>query len=92
MEFEWDDNKAEINLKKHGVRFTEAATIWLDQNALEISDPDHSINEERWIRLGFSKSARVLVVVYVEKIEGARIRIISARKANRLEIEEYSSR
>lgn len=89
MEFEWDDAKAERNLKKHGVRFTEAATIWLDENALEMSDPEHSESEERWIRLGVSRLARMLIVVYVEKIEGERIRIISARKAVKSEVELY---
>jgi uncharacterized DUF497 family protein len=92
VEFEWDDNKAESNLKKHGVRFHEAATIWLDENALEIPAPDHSDSEERWIRLGFSRSARLLIVAYVVRVEGERIRIISARKAVRLEIDQYHSR
>ncbi len=92
MDFEWDDNKAESNLKKHGIRFSEAATVWFDGKALEIVDPDHSESGERWIRLGFSRSARILIVVYVEKIEGERIRIISARKATRLEIEQYNLR
>lgn len=89
MEFEWDDHKAEINLKKHGIRFSEAVTVWRDHSALEMPDPEHSHNEERWIRLGFSREAHVLVVVYVEKIEGERIRIVSARKASRSENEQY---
>ena len=92
MEFEWDDTKAEINLKKHEVRFSEAATVWLDSSALEMPDPDHSQSEERWIRLGFSKEARMLIVVYVEKIEGERIRIISARKATPPESKQYNLR
>lgn len=89
MEFDWDSNKADRNLEKHRVRFTEAATVWLDENALEIWDPDHSEFEDRWIRIGTSHFARVLIVVYVEKIEGKRIRIISARKATRTEIRQY---
>ncbi len=92
MEFEWDDNKADMNLKKHGVRFSEAVTIWLDHTALELPDPDHSSSEERWIRLGYSTQAHMLVVVYVEKIEGERVRVISARKATRSEQEQYHSR
>ncbi|MBL7557708.1 MAG: BrnT family toxin [Bdellovibrionaceae bacterium] len=93
MEFEWDDHKAEINLKKHGIRFSEAATVWLDSSALEMADPNHSSHdEERWVRLGLSQNVRALVVVYVEKIEGERIRIISARKAKPREIEQYNSR
>lgn len=92
MEFEWDDKKAEINFNKHGVRFSEAVTVWFDDNALEISDPDHSDKEERWIRLGFSRAARLLTIVYVEKVEDERIRIISARKASRSEIAQYHAR
>jgi len=92
MEFEWDDHKAESNLKKHGIRFSEAVTVWLDSSALEMTDPDHSEKEERWIRLGLSQNIRVLVVVYVEKVEGERVRIISARKAKPREIEQYNSR
>ena len=92
MEFEWDDAKAQSNYKKHGVRFSEAASVWLDSSALETPDPDHSDVEERWIRLGISRTARALVVVFVEKLEGERIRIISARKATRSEIEQYNLR
>jgi uncharacterized DUF497 family protein len=89
MEFEWDDSKAETNFQKHGVRFSEAATIWQDEHSLEIPDPEHSKQEDRWIRLGISRNANVLVVVYVEKIEGERIRIISARRANKIEEKQY---
>lgn len=92
MEFEWDDHKADSNLKKHEVRFSEAATIWLDENALEMPNPEHSESEERWLRIGFSRSARILIVAYVERVEGERIRIISARKAVGPEIKQYHSR
>ncbi len=92
MEFEWDDTKAESNYKKHGIRFSEAVTVWLDDSALEMLDPDHSYNEERWIRMGISRIGRTLVVVYVEKIDGEKIRIISARKATRLEMAQYQAR
>ncbi len=92
MDFVWDDMKAESNLKKHGVRFTEAASIWLDSNSIEIPDKDYSDNEDRWVRMGFSKNLRVLVVVFAEKIEDEQIRIISARKANKLEQKTYSER
>ena len=92
MEFEWDDDKDESNLKKHDIRFSEAVTIWSDASALEIHDPDHSEQEERWIRLGYSNKARILVVVYCEKIEGDRIRIVSARKATPNEEKKYHSR
>jgi uncharacterized protein len=90
IEFEWDDEKARTNLKKHGVRFTEAVTIWLDDSALEIPDPEHSHGEERWIRMGLSRNANALVVVYVEKIENKSVRIVSARKASRSEEDRYS--
>lgn len=89
FEFEWSEEKAEANYRKHGVRFVEGETIWLDERAIEIADPDHSHNEERWLRIGLSSLARLLIVVYVEKIEGERIRIISARKATRLETANY---
>jgi len=92
VEFEWDDFKADANLKKHGIRFTEAATIWLDEFALEIPDTDHSKDEERWVRMGMSRQARILIVVYVERIEGERIRIISARRADSKERKQYESR
>lgn len=92
MEFEWDDAKAEGNFKKHGVRFSEAVTIWLDEISVEISDIEHSSQEERWIRLGISRKANLLVVVYCEKIEDDRIRIISARPATKNESKQYNSR
>lgn len=76
----------------NGIHFSEAVTIWLDNSALEIPDPNHSQVEERWIRLGLSRNANVLVVVYVEKIEGERIRLVSARKATRSENKQYISR
>ncbi len=92
MLFEWDDQKALLNFKKHKVRFTEAVSIWLDANALEICDENHSQSEDRWIRLGISRQSKILVVVYVEKLENMRIRIISARKATKNEKDEYFSR
>jgi uncharacterized DUF497 family protein len=92
VDFEWDDEKAEINFKKHEVRFSEAVTIWSDDSALEMHDPDHSDDEDRWIRLGYSTSTRILVVVFCERIEGKLTRIISARKATKEEDKDYHSR
>lgn len=92
MEFEWDDKKADSNLLKHGVRFSEAVTIWVDLFALEIPDPEHSLHEERWVRIGLSSHSKLLVVVYCEKVEGQKIRIISARKATKTETKNYESR
>jgi len=68
MDFEWDDSKAESNFKKHQVRFSEAVTVWMDENSLEMFDPDHSKDEDRWIRLGYSTHARILGVVYCKKL------------------------
>ncbi len=86
-EFEWDDVKASSNFIKHDISFSEAVTIWSDHQALEMLDPDHSKNEERWIRIGFSNQAKVLV--YCEKHEGEKVRIISARKATIYEQTQY---
>lgn len=88
-EFEWDDFKASTNFIKHGVRFSEAVTIWRDEQALEIADPDHSRNEERWVRIGFSNQAKILVVIFCEKLDGDKIRIISARRATAQEQKQY---
>lgn len=92
MEFEWDDEKARTNLIKHEVRFTEAVTVWLDENALEMPDPEHSDDEERWLRIGMSQKLRILIVVFVEKCSGEVTRVISARKAVGNEQKEYLSR
>ena len=59
MEFKWDDTKADSNYKKHGIRFSEAVTIWLDDDSIEISDIDHSAKEDRWIKLGISRKANL---------------------------------
>lgn len=91
MLFEWDDQKAETNKKKHGVSFAEAATAFADPNALEFIDGKNSVNEDRWIFVGLSARSRVLLVVFVEKDEKIA-RIISARKAVRDEINHYFSR
>ena len=86
-DFIWDVAKAASNLRKHGVSFEEAATVFQDPLALTISDPDHSDTEDRWIIMGMSEMHRFLVVVHVER--GSRIRIISARKATRRERQDY---
>jgi uncharacterized DUF497 family protein len=79
MEFEWDSAKAESNLVKHGVQFSEAMTVWRDEFRLEILDSAHGHAEERWLHLGFSNKGRVLVVVYCEFDEGHTIRIIRSK-------------
>lgn len=89
--FEWDSAKAAANLRKHGIGFEEAQTVFEDEEALLMADPDHSVEEERFILLGLSSSLRVLVVVHCEHERGSVIRIISARKAYRLERAQYGS-
>lgn len=91
MNFEWDDKKEQSNLKKHCIHFSEAVTIWLDYHSLEMSDPEHSGEEDRWLRLGMSKQAKIILVVYVERYENT-IRIISARRASKNETKEYLKR
>ena len=88
MEFEWDPNKAASNLRKHGVRFAEAMTVFEDDVMLTM--PDSEPDEERFVAIGLSSLGRVLVVVYTTRIE--RIRIISARNATRKERAEYEAR
>jgi uncharacterized protein len=87
MEFEWDPRKARINLRKHGVSFTEAGTIFGDDLAITVSDPDHSDNEDRYITIGWSDRRRLLIVSHTDR--GDRIRIISARELTKTERKEY---
>jgi uncharacterized DUF497 family protein len=91
MFFDWDDLKAELNKRKHGISFAEAATTFSDSNALEIFDNKSSETEDRWILVGRSIKSHMLLVVFVER-EGNCIRIISARKAIKDEINDYFSR
>ena len=86
--FEWDEEKAKANLKKHRISFDEATTVFLDPFSITIFDPDHSENERRYIDIGSSGKNRVLVVVYTER--GSNIRIISCRKATSLERKLYN--
>jgi uncharacterized protein len=87
LDFEWDPDKAETNLRDHGVSFAEASTAFHDPLSLAIPDPDHSGREERYLLLGSSTSGRLLVVAHTER--GERIRIISARKPTRGERRQY---
>jgi hypothetical protein len=89
MRFEWDDAKNRANFKKHGVWFEEAQTVWGDSHSTEFFDPEHSSTEDRFIRIGHSTKARVLLVVFCERAEGSVIRLISARKATAKEVREY---
>ena len=89
MRFEWDENKNGSNYRKHGVWFEEAQTIWVDSESAEFIDPEHSSNEDRFIRIGHSTIGRILLVVFCERAEGPTIRIISARKATTQEVKDY---
>jgi uncharacterized DUF497 family protein len=86
--YEWDEAKAVSNLRRHGVSFTEATTVFLGPCALTFDDPDHSIVEEREVTIGYSTFQRVLFVSHCAR--EARIRIISARKATRREKNQYA--
>jgi len=89
IKFDWDKNKARINLAKHKVSFEEAQSVFDDDNARLIFDPDHSENEDRFILLGLSCSLKILTVVHCYKDEDNIIRLISARKATNREIKNY---
>jgi uncharacterized protein len=80
IEFYWDNRKAKSNLKDHGVTFEEAQTVFYDDYAIQFFDDDHSTNEDRFIMLGMSSFARVLLVVHCYREDDQVIRIISARK------------
>ena len=81
LKFEWDAPKSSANLRKHGVSFEEAASVFGDPLALTFADPDHSIREARFVTIGQSSRDLLLVVAHVER--GRAIRIISARKATK---------
>ena len=89
LRFEWDPKKATLNLRKHGVSFEDAQSVFSDENGLLIDDPDHSEEEDRFVLLGLSHSLRLLVVVHCYRSEGRVIRIISARKADAQERSIY---
>ena len=87
LRFSWEPAKAASNARKHGVTFEEAVSAFGDPGSITISDPDHSIGEERFVLIGFSRLSRLLVVVHAEV--GPTIRLISARRANRREHNDY---
>lgn len=89
IRFEWDEHKNEINIKKHQISFQEAQTVFYDEEALVIDDPEHSKEEERFIILGLSKKANLLVVCHCYRESDEVIRIISARKATKSEAKQY---
>ena len=89
IKFEWDLTKATANLKKHQVSFDEAKSVFYDEFAVQFFDEEHSSNEERFLMLGMSSNARLLLVCHCEREHGEVIRIISARKATKRESAFY---
>ena len=89
VRFSWDEKKAQSNLKKHGITFSEALSVFDDIHARLIPDPDHSHDEERFILLGLSQRFHILTVVHCYKDEQNIIRIISARKSTKSEKKQY---
>ena len=87
--FEWDASKASLNKKKHSISFDEAKTVFFDENAKVIHDPEHSDDEERFIILGLSVNVRMLVVIHCYRKNERIIRLISARKATQKESMQY---
>ena len=88
MKFEWDPQKAESNLKKHGVSFEEAVTVFKDTLALIFDDTEHSQAEHREIIIGTSALNRIVLICFIERVQEA-IRIFSARSATKNEIKDY---
>lgn len=89
LRFEWDERKASANESKHGVSLQEARSVFFDERARLIDDPEHSEDEERFILIGISSSLRLLVVCHCYRSEASVIRIISARKATARESKSY---
>ena len=89
IKFEWDLAKATANLKKHGVSFDEARSVFYDEFAVQFFDDSHSSDEERFLLLGMSTGARLLLVCHCEREAGDTIRIVSARKATKRESTFY---
>lgn len=89
IKFEWDENKNKINKRKHKISFDEAQTVFYDDDALVIDDPEHSEDEERFVILGLSNKANLLMVCHCYRSSDTVIRIISARKATKKESRYY---
>jgi uncharacterized DUF497 family protein len=87
MVFEWDARKSATNLRKHGVSFAEAGTVFGDELSITVPDPDHSEQEDRYITIGWSNLHRLLMVAHTDR--GENIRIISARELTKTERKEY---
>lgn len=89
IRFEWDENKNQLNKIKHGIDFNEAATVFFDEDAIMFDDPEHSMEEERFLILGITKHENLCIVSHCYRGEDNIIRIISARKATKNETKTY---
>ena len=89
IQFEWDENKNQINKIKHGIGFEEAATVFYDDDAIMFDDPEHSMEEERFLILGITKHENLCIVSHCYRDNDNIIRIISARKATKNEKQVY---
>ncbi len=87
--FEWDESKNKANLQKHGISFEEAESVFYDQYALLIADPDHSETEDRFLLMGLSAKLRLLLVCHCFEVDDGLIRVISCRKASTQEMSLY---
>jgi uncharacterized DUF497 family protein len=92
LHFDWDPRKASANRAKHGVAFEEAVSVFADESAMLLDDPDHSDEEDRFILLGLSVRLRILVVVHAHREPAGVVRIVSARRATRAERGQYVDR
>jgi uncharacterized DUF497 family protein len=92
IRFIWDERKNAINKREHGVSFEEGQTVFSDDNALFMHDPDHSEDEDRFLLLGLSEIARLLVVCHCYREENDTVRIISVWKATKSETAQYVQR
>ena len=90
INFEWDYNKNQINKRKHGINFEEAKTVFYDDNAIVFDDPEHSMEEERFLILGITKYENLCIVSHCYRDKENKIRIISARKATKKETKIYN--
>ncbi len=89
IDFEWDDKKSKTNIKKHGISFEEATTVFYDEQAIEFYDDEHSEWEDRFLMLGLSNRLNLLIVCHCYRESNNKIRIISARKATKNESKYY---
>ena len=90
LEFEWDEKKNNINIKKHGISFEEAIMVFYDDDAIVFDDPDHSIEENRFLIIGMTDKDKICIVSHCYRDNEDKIRIISARKAEKGEIRVYN--